>query len=504
MTAPPRPTGSSAKARFWQWAFDSLQELTPRGGPGVLVDRTTRGVFVRMLQQRSARREDFTFACTWNFLRSSSPVATVENGLCFNSTAEEQELVSRPVITNELAIAALKMDSSVQFLPTYPDHATTVISRTYPANVRRLRIQLSAPNYADTIPVIPGDTSGRDAGPHLFLNLIEIPPMLQSVDLVYYPDLSEDGFHYYTSPGSGFSILKSDSRFIGAVQNTLFPSLSGDAACRNVIKPRPEMHGEWIVINGGAGIAFTEQVSSPLYYLPTQENWSETRNSTNRTFLTASDSGAVIDTTGVETYVVFTSAPPLDGDTLTVAGEVKTWRTTVSNPATEIECLAYDPEDETEAQDARVFAITSLQQTLGAHPFAAAVFHGDHFTRQTAPFSIAKTGAWCTLRTHGKQFDWRPTPSAENKVCTNAGIRSDPTPGRPDFIGGDSQTVNRPDWMAIPLTEAFDQEVELPAFSNRFIVQAFFGPYLTLQRNKNLIPIDPPRDFQFTLTVTQP
>jgi hypothetical protein len=54
---PPRPTGSSAKARFWQWAYDSIQELTPRGGPGVLVDRTTRGVFVRMQQQAHRRRE---------------------------------------------------------------------------------------------------------------------------------------------------------------------------------------------------------------------------------------------------------------------------------------------------------------------------------------------------------------------------------------------------------------------------------------------------------------
>ena len=44
-----RPSGDSKEARFWQWAYDSLIELSPRSGPGVLTSRTTKGVMQRMI-----------------------------------------------------------------------------------------------------------------------------------------------------------------------------------------------------------------------------------------------------------------------------------------------------------------------------------------------------------------------------------------------------------------------------------------------------------------------
>jgi len=46
---PPRPTGTSGAARFFQWVWDSLANspLAVREVPNALVSRTTRGVFVQ-------------------------------------------------------------------------------------------------------------------------------------------------------------------------------------------------------------------------------------------------------------------------------------------------------------------------------------------------------------------------------------------------------------------------------------------------------------------------
>lgn len=41
---PPRPIGSGADARFFQWVFDSINQLRPGNAPGVLTSETTQGV----------------------------------------------------------------------------------------------------------------------------------------------------------------------------------------------------------------------------------------------------------------------------------------------------------------------------------------------------------------------------------------------------------------------------------------------------------------------------
>lgn len=46
---PRRPIGSSKKAQFWQWAYDEIIKLQPMIGPGIATDRTTRGVFRRLV-----------------------------------------------------------------------------------------------------------------------------------------------------------------------------------------------------------------------------------------------------------------------------------------------------------------------------------------------------------------------------------------------------------------------------------------------------------------------
>lgn len=54
---PNRPHGTSRKAIFLQWAYDSLKELQPQSGPGVFTDVTTRGVFRRMVWRASGEGE---------------------------------------------------------------------------------------------------------------------------------------------------------------------------------------------------------------------------------------------------------------------------------------------------------------------------------------------------------------------------------------------------------------------------------------------------------------
>jgi hypothetical protein len=65
---PPKPQGTSAKARWQQWVHDSLAELVPRYGPGVLTDFTTRGTMRRMVP----RKASIGSTCSLPVLRDSS------------------------------------------------------------------------------------------------------------------------------------------------------------------------------------------------------------------------------------------------------------------------------------------------------------------------------------------------------------------------------------------------------------------------------------------------
>lgn len=96
---PRRPVGQSSKARFWQWAYDSINELQPKTGQGVLTSRTTRGVFREMLGRAAQSPaaplvEDFRLVhslwWTGEKSRDEQPLPTlIENGLWAGFTQGE-------------------------------------------------------------------------------------------------------------------------------------------------------------------------------------------------------------------------------------------------------------------------------------------------------------------------------------------------------------------------------------------------------------------------------
>lgn len=205
--------------------------------------------------------------------------------------------------------------------------------------------------------------------------------------------------------------------------------------------------------------------------------------------------------------------PPADGDTIVFNGTPRTWRETVVDPATEIECVAFDPEDAGDvaaallAADERLTAhltayppMLGVVVSLGGSPFALpesiarSVFNFFQVTTgrwamiQTAQqfagvdwvFAFSVTGDWATLQQKflGRELDWRPSPNAMEitEWTTILGQISTTAPYGRNLNNGD--TVDRRDYMGIPLWEDFDEEIELPQGDRPFVLQAFFHRYL--------------------------
>lgn len=177
---------------------------------------------------------------------------------------------------------------------------------------------------------------------------------------------------------------------------------------------------------------------------------------------------------------------PVDGDSLLINGVARTWRESVATPATEIECLAFDPNDGASL----LAALTAAQVNLHAHLVSYPAISSERWTFiqvsgsrwvwiQTYlgrgaefPLVMAVTGSWGTVaeKSLGRELDWRPELNANNKISSDSVIDAD---GERQLNNLD--TIRRVDWMAIPLSADFDEVVAMPAFSRPFVVQAFFG-----------------------------
>ncbi len=541
---PRRPSGTGKEARFWQWVYDALTQRKTFSNQ-FITDYTTRGILRRpVIQQRAGGTEiegDFVYTFTF---KETPTIAEVENGFCYNATSSEMAayFARQDPLLIPLTDETLKPN---------PDQATLATSRIYAPSNRYMRFQMTATKYAnpnlDRPSGLPPDW---DLGPFMFVKLIEMPFGRGSdpfpagwvrSDLEYASGLSSDGFHVYnlTSNARKYLVIPNDN-LLGIVADDIesvnAPSFGNTYP--KIIRKRDSWGGAWLASSlNGASFVFSNQISSaPVYeQAPTANDgiaidydahWITNEGIVGNgerpplMTLNSAEEGLMVEAKFVRGRYLHTlnaQTPPLDGDTITFNEFTWTWRETVSDPNTEMLCLAYDPEIEEEISAAYDQALTSFRDQF---VFVQALPAYDAFNRRfkrvesagstvfiqnnnEGPFVISITGNWSSLspkRSYGRETQWTPTNPATKVFCINPrGAASNQV----------ETTVDRSDWMRISLRGPFDETIALPEFENPFMVQVFFQPALRLgdplqfpDGSTNPLGLSPGEQFGFTLTAT--
>lgn len=525
-----RPTGTSRKARYWQAVYDELMARRAMPSLGFLTSRTTRGVHRRPVIPIMRRGEDLgEFTAMWVFrspgegtfgeVGYSTDVPIVGGGIAFASSVQERTFLALGQTEN--AIAASDTGEGNSFL--------MVQSKLF--NPRsRIRIQLTCNPLA-----VNGDFFGTPVVPCLYFRLIEIPfpqgrrllsgttqAHLDStkgfapVTATYQPAQSSSGHHVYSFGAAENALIIPDSRVLAIVEGNTF------TVGAHLLKPRPDWGGVWIEYGNalGGSLILSEPTDDQFVYAPYYRLWSIPSSpagdlARNRFPTTTVMPGSEIAwhaamdgiTDGFEITI---DSQPADGDSIRYALSNRqylgsselftaTWRNTVSDPLTEIQIgasLSASLENFETFQIgtpgfSRFFPTcvrTGNAKWLTINRGAVAVYgwvsHGIPTSTANVRYTPVITGNFGTITrvlTLGAENSWAPSPNAFNK---------------PTASGGNSDSCFRSDWMAIPLTANFDQTVDIPAFSNPFFVQAFFGRFLDIHPDRSI-----PR-FDINLTVT--
>lgn len=489
-----RPTGTSNKAHFKQWLYDRLSASHPRQvSSRLLTDYTPRGTTRRVLRANALKPTEPSFRVVWHFERQAPQrmglftKTDVEGGFCPQTTIEERNFIVAGQYLEAINSDRTETQSrGGEALGPY----SICQSRVYQPDVDRMRVRVSS---SATIP--------ESTGEHwVYLRVMEfpfesddedeIPRDFGNVFLLHDPTRSVEGCQYYRfdagSPiqrGSWHMILPTDG-LLGILQ------ANGD-----LLKPRPDWGDTWLKValaaNGGtqAAALFRDTESaeaSQIYHVAiTEREWTGYLASESAHLFTI-DRGdfmgrnaAIMPFTFGPRYVfeVTIEEQPDDGDTISIFGDTRTWRSVVINPATEIEIgatLADSLENFHTCLIVRPFSnIASF--ALATVPFSAARqaeankwliveadFGLDPGVVPNRTLSLSPGWASVEIVNRNNEAYWAPNVAAV-QVGKTAGTDS----GTATPVG-----VN---WMKISLSSAFDQIVTLPQFNHPFCVQAFFS-----------------------------
>jgi hypothetical protein len=490
-----------------------LVELLPSIGPGILTDFTTRGIMRRMFPaRRQTSRTESRFECTWHFNQyNPRPMATVSGGYCFNMTENEQAIFqSDPVaavqLSNELNQKIYQSTVGGGTGAPTPD----TISAPFARQVRNLRFRLTGTNYGTLLP--PSIIGGQPEKPYIFVKLLEIPFSANSTGsqvrfgwqraaMVFDALNSDDNFKLYDVASSDPFVIVPKSGLLGYTLNG------------RLFKPRPDWENVYLPHPAGSlKLIFDSlQTVSPVF-IPRATTWSNEAGSGSAPTYDAFRGGEWIihsqfgQATGSKqgfSEVTFSSiTPPVDGDTFDSGGILFTWKDEgVASGPNEIPCIAYDEDEPEEVLAALEYAKNQFLIYMNAivgFRYAAFV-NGDNriilMQKTSAHVIPTKTGEWSTIASGeiGSDVDWRPSLPAVNKTLGNISVDVHGNPAFGDFI-----SMNRPDYMAIPLTESLDITEAIPQMSGPFVVQMFFDPFFTFK-----MPAPNDDAYAFTLRIDE-
>lgn len=442
------------------------------------------------------------FRCDWVIKPTGiQPMPSVRRGLHYAYTVAE---LNRGIYTRSGAFAAIKEPLRGDLNPLVDGGTFPLLcsSHPYPPSVRRLKMSMSMSPLADDLP----DRDGLDCGSFLFVRLLELPfasPLASGslnpedpfwtkvydenwevVGMLKLPAESSAGFYAYECNLDGPAIIFPSQDLLGVVAWIGSAEESGF-----VLKPRPSGWGGGVIANyfrTGTWLAFSKEPKSSIVVRPKVPTWRSVpsyRNSTRAGFRQV-------------TYVLDFHDPPLDGDTVTMdypgISVTKTWRTTISDPATQIKCFAFDPDNFNSRFLAARNSIAQYMATAsesGTHPYRDAVFgligngvvsipkefridiipKSSYDISSQEPNVISTTGNVKTsARFFGKDFDWRPLESSVGKGTYV-----------PESSTRSTVFFNDPTMMAIPLSSDYSKTIDIPEFSRPFIVEVFLDPLLS-------------------------
>ncbi len=469
-----RPTGSSPKAQYWQSVYDELMRRRAKHSLGFLTDQTTRGIFRRPVFNYEKRpSDDVPFEATWHFDNYNSRISVlrtvdVSGGFCFNSKIDERDLVAAGNAVGAIEADDFGLATNVNG-GEFTGCNTIVQTKVFDPSVTRLRFQCESTQ--------PFDSSLQQ---HLFIRAVELPfqsnqnPLERGwevADLEYIEGLSHDGYFVFRYTAEMVLIFPTKETLAIVTPRGAF------------LKPRPDWGGVALMLKStsnhssgdiGTGTLILSNHSSAVKIYKSSFNQYRIPDEPSARYWWNQDA-MFMPMVGTEAayygwfpslkrsvFEISFNSVPNDGDTIAVNGVVRTWKSTVSNPALEIEIPA-------PGSGQLEISKVNFNQHVLKHPFNYMFFqkaNGSLFVLIDTGTSIdvestaSSTGSWSIIveKKMHNEVDWRPVPSGE---WTYNPVKS---PG----------TMNHTDWLAINVSENFDSEIELPVMTNQFFLQAFW------------------------------